>query len=106
MNIQRHKRRLLDLEDTLSARIGQEADQGRGEFIDSAHDGGDASVADEVASEAFTEAGHNSDVLQQVVGAILPVGSTRCSLSGRLQRSTKSTARLINASGRSSTGKR
>src|SRR5258707_14981685 len=44
MNIQHHKQRLLDLEKTLSARIGQEADQGRGQFIDSAHDVGDASI--------------------------------------------------------------
>ena len=66
MNIQHYKQRLLDLEKALSARIGQEADQGRGEFIDSAHDVGDASVADEVASEEFTEAEHNSEVLRQV----------------------------------------
>ena len=70
MNIQHYKQRLLDLEKTLSTRIGQEADQGRGEFIDSAHDVGDASVADEVASEEFTEAEHNSDVLQQVRDAL------------------------------------
>src|SRR5258705_11701402 len=44
MNIEHHKLRLLDLEKTLSARIGQEADQGRGQFIDSAHDVGDASI--------------------------------------------------------------
>jgi RNA polymerase-binding transcription factor len=70
MNIQHYKQRLLDLEKTLSARIGQEADQGRGEFIDSAHDVGDASVADEMASEEFTEAEHNSDALQQVRDAL------------------------------------
>ena len=70
MNIQHHKQRLLDLEKTLSARIGQETDQGRGEFIDSAHDVGDASVADEVASEQFTEAETNADVLQQVRDAL------------------------------------
>ena len=46
MNIQHYKQRLLDLEKTLSARIGQEADQARGEFIDEAHDVGDASAAD------------------------------------------------------------
>jgi DnaK suppressor protein len=68
MNIQHYKQRLLDLEKTLSARISQEADQG--EFIDSAHDVGDASVADEVASEEFTEAEHNADVLQQVRDAL------------------------------------
>ena len=70
MNIQHYKRRLLDLEKTLSARISRETDRGRGAFIDSAHDVGDASVADEVASEEFTEAEHNADVLQQVRDAL------------------------------------
>src|SRR3977135_1992765 len=70
MNIQHYKQRLLDLERTLSARIGQAADQGRGEFIDSAHDVGDASVADEVAAEKFAETEHNSAVLQQVREAL------------------------------------
>jgi len=70
MNIQHYKQRLLDLEKDLAARIGQETEQGRGEFIDSAHDVGDASVADEVASEVFTETEHNADVLQQVRDAL------------------------------------
>ena len=70
MNIEHYKQRLLDLEKTLSARIGQETNQGRAEYIDTAHDVGDASVADEVASEEFTEAEHNADVLQQVRDAL------------------------------------
>ena len=70
MNTQHYKQRLLDLEATLSARIGRQADQGRGEFIDSAHDAGDASVADERASEEFAEAEQNGDVLQQVRDAL------------------------------------
>ena len=70
MNIQHYKQRLIDLEKALSARIGQETDQGRGEFIDSAHDVGDASVADAVASEEFAEAEYNASVLQQVRDAL------------------------------------
>jgi len=70
MNIQHYKQQLLDLEKTLSARIRRETANGRGEFIDSAHDVGDASVADEVASEEFTEAEHNANVLQQVRDAL------------------------------------
>ena len=70
MNTQRYKQRLLDLERTLSARIGREAHQGREEFIDSAHDAGDASVADERAAEEFTEAEHDGDVLNQVRDAL------------------------------------
>ena len=70
MNIQDYRQRLLDLEKTLSARIGRETGQGREEFIDSAHDVGDASVADQRASEVFTEAAHNADVLRQVRDAL------------------------------------
>jgi DnaK suppressor protein len=70
MNTQQYKQRLLDMETTLSARIGREADHGRREFIDSAHDVGDASVADANASEQFTEAEHNAEVLQQVRDAL------------------------------------
>ncbi len=69
MNTQ-YKQRLLDMETTLSARIGREADQGRREFIDSAHDAGDASVADAMASEQFAEAEHDAAVLQQVRDAL------------------------------------
>ena len=70
MNIQHYKQRLLDLEKTLSARIGRETDRGREEFIDTAHDVGDASVADEAASAEFTDAEHNVDVLKQVRDAL------------------------------------
>ena len=70
MNTKLYNQRLLDMETTLSARIGREADQGRGEFIDSAHDAGDASVADAMASEQFTEAEHDAVVLQQVRDAL------------------------------------
>ena len=73
MNTQQYRQRLLDMETTLSARIGREADQGRREFIDSAHDVGDASVADVVASEQLTEAEHNADILQQVRDALRSV---------------------------------
>ena len=85
MNIQHYKQRLLDLEKTLAARIGNEADQGRRELIESAHDVGDASVADEMASEEFTEAEHNSAVLQQVHEALARVADGtfgRCIVDG------------------------
>jgi hypothetical protein len=69
MNIQHYKQRPVDLEKALSARIAQEADQGRGEFIDSAHDVGDASVADAVASQEFAEAEHSADVASDRMGS-------------------------------------
>jgi len=70
MNVQHYKQRLLDLEKALSARIGKETDQGRGEFIDSAHDTGDASVADLVASDDFADAERSAVLLQQVQAAL------------------------------------
>ena len=70
MNVQHYKQRLLNLEKTLSARTGRAVAEGRGEFIDGAHDAGDASVADEVASEQFTEAEQDSATLQQVRDAL------------------------------------
>ena len=73
MNIQHFKQRLLDLEKTLSERTGRAVAEGRGAFIDSAHDIGDASVADEVASERFTEAERDATLLKQVRGALVRV---------------------------------
>jgi DnaK suppressor protein len=73
MNVEHYRQRLLDLEKTLSGRTGRAVAEGRGAFIDSAHDGGDASVADEVASEAFAEAESDSTVLKQVRDALARV---------------------------------
>jgi RNA polymerase-binding transcription factor len=70
MNVQHYKQRLLDLERSLSARTGRAVAEGRGEFLEGAHDAGDASVADEVASEQFTEAEQGSAILQQVRDAL------------------------------------
>jgi DnaK suppressor protein len=73
MNVQHYKDRLLELEKTLSARIGRTvADAGR-EFIDSAHDVGEAGVADEAASEEFADADRDSIVLTQVRDALARV---------------------------------
>lgn len=75
MNIQHYQQRLLDLETTLSARIGRAVAEGRRGFIDSSHDVGDASVADEVAAEQFTEAEQDSVTLQQVRDALARVAA-------------------------------
>jgi DnaK suppressor protein len=85
MNVQHYKQRLLDLEQTLSERSGRAVAEGRGTFIDSAHDVGDASVADEVASEQFTEAERDSAVLTQVRDALARVENGtfgRCIVDG------------------------
>jgi DnaK suppressor protein len=71
MNLESYKERLLELEKSLAAKTDRAVATGRGEFIDSAHDTGDASVADEVASEQFSEAGQGADVLQQVRDALI-----------------------------------
>jgi RNA polymerase-binding transcription factor DksA len=66
MNMQHYKQRLLGLDKTLSARTKRALADGRREFMDSAHRVGEASVADETASEEFTEAELDSTVLKQV----------------------------------------
>ena len=70
MNTQDYKQRLQDLEKNLSARTERAIASGRGEFMDSAHDVGESSVADEVASEKFAEAEFDSTVLNQIREAL------------------------------------
>lgn len=84
-NIQHYKHRLLALETELSGRTEREAARGRGETSDSSRDIGDASVADEVASEAFTEAELDSTILRQVRDALKRIdGGTfgKCMVDG------------------------
>jgi DnaK suppressor protein len=70
MNIEHYRQRLLELEKSLSARTERAVAIGRGEFIDAAHDSGEASVADAMASEQFKEAELDSAVLKQVRDAL------------------------------------
>ena len=70
MNVQDYKRRLLDLEKRLTARVARTQDRAREQVLDSAGDVGDASIADEAESEDFTEAELDAAVLQQVRGAL------------------------------------
>lgn len=71
MNIQHLKQRLLKLEADLSAQVERHLQSG-GEQTrgTSARDIGDSSVADETASEEFSEAEVDSIVLQQVREAL------------------------------------
>ena len=85
MNFQEYKSRLLDLEKTLSARTGREVADGRREFLESAHDLGEASLADEEASEKFTEAEADSTVLTQVRDALARIADGtfgKCTVDG------------------------
>ncbi|PYQ53050.1 MAG: hypothetical protein DMF59_02880 [Acidobacteria bacterium] len=70
INIQRYKRRLLDLEKKLDERTSRDLEAGRGELLDTPHDAGDASVADVAVDAEFTEAELNSTILQQVQDAL------------------------------------
>jgi len=70
MNVQQYKRRLLELETHLSDRIVRGHQAAREQSLDSPGDAGDASVADEGESEAFTEADLDATVLQQVRDAL------------------------------------
>jgi DnaK suppressor protein len=70
MDMQVYRRRLIDMEKTLTNRVGADASLGCDQTIDSAADAGDVSVADESASEDFTEAELNATVLKQVRDAL------------------------------------
>ena len=70
MDTQHYKKRLLDLEKTLSARTDRALAGGRDQFLDSAHDTGDSSVAAIAADDEFTEAEIDSTILKQVQEAL------------------------------------
>jgi DnaK suppressor protein len=70
MNVQEYKRRLLELETRLSTRATRERQRAREHVMDSPGDIGDASVADAVESQDYTEAELDATVLQQVRDAL------------------------------------
>jgi DnaK suppressor protein len=70
MNVQDYKRRLVDLEKSLSNRTAWEHKAGREQRLDLPADAGDASVSDEGESEDFTEAELDATVLRQVKEAL------------------------------------
>jgi DnaK suppressor protein len=85
MNVDSYKRRLIELERQLSQQAIGGREAARAQVQDSAGDAGDASVADESESEDFTEADHDTDVLQQVRDALrrLELGTFgRCAVDG------------------------
>src|SRR5262245_11326787 len=70
MDLNSYRQRLLELEASLSKHIRQDVGAGRDQLIDTASDVGDASVADESASEDFSEAELDATILQQVQAAL------------------------------------
>jgi DnaK suppressor protein len=70
MNVQPYRKRLLEIEKTLSAQTERALADARGHFIDSAHDSGDASVAETAMDADFTEAELDSTILSQVQEAL------------------------------------
>ncbi len=70
MNVEHYRARLLDLERTLSSDVEHESAAGRAQTADSSRDAADASVADETASEEFTEAERDSDALSEIRDAL------------------------------------
>jgi len=70
MNTQRYKKRLLELEKQLEARIERDMEDGREELPDKPLDAGDASESDVAVGSEFSEAELNSMVLQQVQDAL------------------------------------
>jgi DnaK suppressor protein len=85
MNVENYKARLLDLEARLSNRTARAQVAAREQPLDSPGDIGDASVAEEGASEDLTEAELDAAVLQQVRDALRRVDEGtygRCVVDG------------------------
>ena len=86
MNHPQYKQRLLQLERHLVARTAQEGERGRAQSGPGVADSGDASVADEDASESFSEAELDSTVLTQVRDALRRIDAGtfgKCGVDGR-----------------------
>lgn len=86
LNVEHYRTRLLELEAQLTSRAERAMAAGRGEFIDIAHDSGDASVANEIAAEKFTEAELDSSVLSMIRDALVRVNDGtygKCVADGR-----------------------
>jgi RNA polymerase-binding transcription factor DksA len=75
VNIEHYKDRLLEVEGQIAGRLRTETSLGREQAGESVRDTADASVADEAASEDFTEAELDSTVLQQVRDALKRIES-------------------------------
>jgi len=85
MNVQHWKQRLLDLEKPIVERSGRAMAESRGALIDSAHDAGDASLADVEVSERVTETERDSAMLKQIRDALARVDAGtfgRCIVDG------------------------
>jgi RNA polymerase-binding transcription factor len=86
MNVDRYKKRLLDLQRQLDERSDRDMNEARGEMLDAPHDAGDASVSDVAVSDNFTEAELNSAILQQVQDALRRISDGtfgRCLVDGK-----------------------
>ena len=70
MNTERYKKRLLDLEKKLAARLARDVEDARGEMLDAPHDLGDAGVSAVSVQSDFTNAELDSMILQQVRDAL------------------------------------
>lgn len=85
MDVERYRQQLLALEKTLANRTAREVTLGREQFLDTAADAGDASVADESESEDFSEAELDATILSQVREALQRIGNGtygQCSIDG------------------------
>jgi len=85
VDVEKYRSRLLALEGELAARTERETDLGRDQVLEAPSDSGDASVADEAASQDFREAQSDSDVLKQVREALVRIDDGtfgRCVVDG------------------------
>jgi DnaK suppressor protein len=70
MNVETYRRRLIALEERLSVRSAADGGRARDHVLDLPADTGDMAVADEAASEDFSQAELDATILQQVRDAL------------------------------------
>jgi len=70
MDVEKFRKRLVEIERDLVNRIGREVEDARETNDEAPDDAGDLSVADEVTDEYLTEASTNTVVLEQVRAAL------------------------------------
>lgn len=73
IDVEHFRTQLLVLEQTMADRAERAMHAGRNEFIDIAHDTADASSANEVAAEKFTEAEMTTETLTLIREALVRI---------------------------------
>ena len=98
--LRNYRRRLLQLERQLGARLQRELTLGRDQVRDISRDAADESVSDEAANEDFTAGELDAAVLQQVEAALKRIDNGtfgQCTVDGRSDRAETARCDTVDA---------